>query len=71
MEKIVLNVEGMKCGGCESSVVSSLEKLSGVESALADRGRKQVEIEYDAGSVSVADLVETVAAGGYRVTPPG
>ncbi|MCK5919452.1 MAG: heavy-metal-associated domain-containing protein, partial [Methylococcales bacterium] len=30
MEKIVLCVEGMKCGGCESSVKNLLEALDGV-----------------------------------------
>jgi copper chaperone CopZ len=67
MEKIVLRVEGMKCGGCESSVKNLLEALEGVVLAAADHAANQVDIDFDAALVSLDELKQAVSDAGYAV----
>lgn len=68
MEKIVLQVDGMKCGGCESSVNSALEAVDGVNAARADHRRNRVEIDFDAALISIGTLKEIIGQRGYTVT---
>jgi copper chaperone len=68
MDKIVLHVEGMKCGGCESLVKSTLESVEGINAAQADHKLKQVEIEFDPALIAVEQLKEIIAGQGYTVT---
>ena len=68
MENIVLQVDGMKCGGCESSVQSALKAIEGVASVKADHIRKQVAVELDPSKVSVEKIKETIIGQGYSVT---
>ena len=67
MEKIVLCVEGMKCGGCESSVKNLLESLDGVALSTADHAANQVDIDFDAALVSLDELKQAVSDAGYTV----
>lgn len=68
MEKIVLRVEGMKCGGCESSVKNLLETLDGVALASADHAANQVEIDFESALVSLDELKQVVSDAGYTIT---
>jgi copper chaperone CopZ len=58
-----LSVQGMSCEGCEEIVENSLEEVSGVESASADRESDTVTVEGDAPE---ADLIEAVEFAGYE-----
>ena len=46
-ELVSLNVNGMKCGGCESTLQEKLRAVDGVISAIASHQNNTVEIEYD------------------------
>lgn len=47
MATITLNVTGMKCGGCETTVQDKIKALAGVQSVTASHKAKTVDIEYD------------------------
>lgn len=67
MDKIVLQVEGMKCGGCESVVKSALEAAEGVAESVADHKRARVDVSFDSAVISVDQIKEIVANKGYVV----
>ena len=46
MGKVTLNVNGMKCGGCEKSVEDILTSLNGIERAKASSKDATVELEF-------------------------
>lgn len=68
MDKVVLHVEGMKCGGCESSVKNSLEAKDGIGEVRADHQLNQVEVDFDPSLISIDQVKETITAKGYTVT---
>jgi copper chaperone len=53
MKKTVLNVQGMKCGGCANTIEEAVKACAGVASVKAQHQQGVVEIEYEE---SVADL---------------
>ena len=69
-EQLVLNVEGMTCGGCESRVENVLGRLDGVRSATADHRAGRVRILVDPARTPVAAVVEAITTAGYDVAPP-
>ena len=46
MGKVTLNVNGMKCGGCEKSVEDILNGLNGIQHAKASSKDAIVELEF-------------------------
>jgi copper chaperone CopZ len=65
--KIVIGVEGMTCGGCESTVNSSLQKLNGVVSSTASFENKLVQVEADTNLVSVEQMKKAIKDVGYYI----
>ena len=63
LDRTVLNIPGMYCGGCARTIEKALHQVAGVEVAKADPKRKIAEVM---GSVSGADLVAAVEAAGYE-----
>ncbi|NOT83269.1 MAG: heavy-metal-associated domain-containing protein [Methylococcaceae bacterium] len=66
-ESVILNVTGMKCGGCETNVTLKLNALDGVKSVKASHREKQVTVEFDADKTSVAAITQAIIAAGYVV----
>lgn len=66
-ESVVLEVTGMKCGGCESNVTSKLTGLDGVISVKADHKAKQVAVSFDAAKTNVDTITQTIVAAGFDV----
>ena len=64
-----VNVSGMTCGHCVSSVSEELESLAGVEAVAVDLnsgGISTVTIT-STGALSTAEIGEAVAEAGYLV----
>ncbi|MBT2731924.1 heavy metal-associated domain-containing protein [Carnobacterium sp. ISL-102] len=40
-----LTIEGMKCGGCASTVVEKLQSIEGIERVVVDLEKKQAIVE--------------------------
>ncbi len=67
MEKAVLNVKGMKCGGCENTIRDAVRGDAGVVSVKADRQAATVEVEFDQARTNVDAIKKLITAQGYTV----
>ena len=56
MTEKTLKVPDMSCGHCKAAVEGELNKISGVMYSKADVEKGTVEVSYDEGEVSTADL---------------
>ncbi|MBP1948626.1 copper chaperone CopZ [Virgibacillus litoralis] len=65
--QITLDVKGMTCGHCKSSVKGALEELKGVTSVEVDLGSGKVDVTYDDALVKVEDMHEAIEDQGYDV----
>jgi copper chaperone len=63
----MLSVEGMGCGHCKAAVEGEMNKLSGVESAIANVEKGTVEVRYDEARVTAEDLEAAIEEAGYTV----
>lgn len=66
-ESRILNVSGMKCGGCENSLNNKLAALAGVIRVQASHQQQQVVIEFDAQRISIDDIEDAITEAGFRV----
>lgn len=67
MATIVLNVTGMKCGGCEKTVNEAVQALAGVESVTASHKASTVEVTYDADKTAPDAIKKTIQGKGFAV----
>lgn len=67
MESMTLEVEGMSCGHCKSSVEDALKGLDGITRAQVNLDTGEVEVTYDKTKVKVSDMREAVEEQGYDV----
>ena len=65
--KMVLNVKGMKCSGCEATVHDAVQSCKGVVSSHANFKENTVEIEYEEGEADLEAIRRAIAAKGYQV----
>lgn len=70
LAQAVLPVEGMTCFTCEWSVEKALGKLEGVVEAKASASEGKVVVRYNPGHVTLEQMVEAVAATGYKASLP-
>jgi len=70
LEQVVLPVEGMTCVTCEWGIEKALGKLEGVVEAKASSSQHKVLVRYEAGRVSLEQMVEAIATTGYRASLP-
>ncbi|HCY38075.1 MAG: copper resistance protein CopZ [Candidatus Margulisiibacteriota bacterium] len=67
MKKEIINVEGMSCQHCVSSIKNALGGLSGVSGVEIDLKSHTASVEYDEAIVSIARIRETIEDQGYDV----
>ena len=67
MTEKTLRVPNMHCGHCKAAVEGELNKLSGVEYSKADVEKGTVEVFFDEGNVSTADLKGAIEEAGYTL----
>lgn len=65
--KTVLNVNGMKCGGCENTVRTAVQACEGVQAVTPDHKAKTVEVEFDEGLVSLETIKKAIADQGFQL----
>lgn len=65
MEKVQLNVKGMSCGHCVSSVEKALDGVGVMGSVDLSSGK--VTFEFDANKVSLETIKEAIEEQGYDV----
>lgn len=67
MIEITMNVDGMRCGMCESHVNDAVRKACTVKKVTSSHAKgKTVVIAED--NVNVDAIVKAIAAQGYKVT---
>ena len=67
MTEKTLKVPDMSCGHCKAAVEGELNKLSGVESSLADVEKGTVEVTYDEAAVTTEHLTDAIEEAGYTL----
>jgi copper chaperone len=67
MEKAVLTVKGMKCGGCENAIQEAVRGDAGVVGVKVDRLAARVEVEFDRARTNLDAIKKLIAAQGYTV----
>jgi len=67
METVVLEVKGMKCGGCETAVKQALESLDSIDKAVPNHKLNKVEIAYSSTNINIEQLKQIIEDLGYKV----
>jgi Cu+-exporting ATPase len=65
-ETASLAITGMHCVSCAGIIEKSLKKLSGVKMANVSFAAEKARVVFDAGAVSVLDLVKAIDKAGYK-----
>lgn len=65
--KVTLNVKGMSCGHCVSSVESNVGKLDGVNEVKVHLESGKVDVSFEEDKVSLDVIKETIDDQGYDV----
>lgn len=68
-QEVVLDVEGMTCAGCATTVSKALTRLDGVLEADVTYEPAQAIVRYDPARVSVEAFTEATRNAGYPSTP--
>lgn len=64
---VTLNVSGMDCGGCETSIGNALGALDGVKDTTASHAEGRVEVRFDDGLVDLVAISQAIEDAGYTV----
>ena len=63
--RITLPIEGMTCGACAATVQQRLSEQPGVRDAAVNYATAKATVQFEDGSMTVADLVKAVRESGY------
>lgn len=66
-ESLSLAVTGMKCGGCETNVITKLGTLDGVLSVDAKSKENKVDVEFDAKKTNIEAISLAITEAGFIV----
>ncbi|MEH2194818.1 MAG: heavy metal translocating P-type ATPase [Nostoc sp.] len=69
LEKIILDVGGMKCAGCVNAVERQLTQHPGVKSACVNLATEVAVVESETGSVDADALAQRLTAVGFPTQP--
>ncbi len=67
METLTLNISGMTCMGCASSVERKLSEQAGVATAQVDLGAGQAEVRFDPQLTTPDALKQALRTAGWGV----
>jgi copper chaperone len=67
IESASLKVTGMKCGGCENNVTTTLKSINGVNSATASSKDQAVSVEFDGNLTNLKAIKQAITETGYTV----
>lgn len=66
MTELTIQVEGMKCGMCESHVNDVVRRVAGVKKVTSSHSKNQTVVVAEDG-VDKEEIVKAITAQGYRV----
>lgn len=67
MQTEQINVKGMTCGGCTSSVTKALKAINGVDDVAVSLSNGKVTVQYDEKLTSPEQLKSAVIEAGYGI----
>jgi len=67
MNNITITVPEISCGHCKESIEGAVLALPGVSNATVDIEPKQVNLEFDESTVSLAQITAAIETAGYEV----
>ena len=68
MEKIILDIAGMRCGACAVGIELALGQKKGVKCAQVSLNERTASVEYDPAIVTPSDIAKAVNDLGYIAT---
>lgn len=68
MQTEILNITGMTCGGCSSTVTRALVAVDGVHDVQVSLPKNEAVVQYDELFTSADKLKQVVEAAGYGVS---
>ena len=66
-QSVTLNIGGMSCSGCASTVQEALNNIDGVTSAKVNLENESVSVIYKPDAVSTDDFKRAVEDAGYEI----
>ena len=67
METVTINITGMACGGCSSTVQQALLALNGVEAAAVSHVNGVAEVRFDPARVDADRMIAAIRQAGYSI----
>ncbi|CAL1239806.1 heavy-metal-associated domain-containing protein [Candidatus Methylocalor cossyra] len=67
MATTVLQVAGMKCGGCENTVQEAVKACPGVTGVTASHQAGTVTVEYDEATANLDAVKQAIRERGFTV----
>jgi copper chaperone len=67
LQKTILNINGMTCMGCVSSIEKVLAKITGVSNSDVSLKKQQAEIQYDPEKTDINQLKEAIVGAGFEI----
>ena len=70
-QRVILQIEGMTCAACVSTVQGALEGVGGVSGATVALGVDTATVSYDPNATAVRQLIGAVKSVGYGTAAEG
>ncbi len=70
MQQVKLNVTGMQCDGCETTIEAAVSQMEGVENISASYPSGIVEVIFDTDKVNLKTIQKTIEESGYQISTP-
>jgi len=67
MQTAILNINGMTCMGCVTSIKKVLEEIAGVSDSDISLKKKQAKIQYDPEKTNINKLKEAIVGAGFEI----
>ncbi|HRO31720.1 MULTISPECIES: heavy-metal-associated domain-containing protein [Micrococcaceae] len=65
----IFRAEGFSCPSCVGKIEKQVGRLQGVQNVTVHFASARIEVDHDATTTSVEDIVAAIAKAGYTATP--
>jgi len=67
LQTAILNINGMTCMGCVSSIEKVLAEITGVSNSDVSLKKQKAEIQYDPEKIDINQLKEAIVEAGFEI----
>lgn len=68
MQHTIINIKGMTCGGCSSSVTRVLSAIAGVSEVNVSLEHANAEVTFDPSKTNIETLHKAIDGAGFEVS---